>query len=246
VPTQTDVKPDPSTGDVKAESSPADESARLKADNERLKGALSNLQSERDAVTEELTDLRDIKRRYGELSARQQAREDQLKSEKSDIASQIDELKRKPEAKPWFANLDIELEKTRKAAAEEGRLSALADLSWDFLEDKAEELAKDEEYKGLNADKLKEKISKFYGQHSKKNVYRAVQLAYRDWQEAESYKKEKAEAARKKAEGDNSREDGGRIARESSAGDLMNKKGDLSHVDKSALREKLGIMQRSR
>lgn len=242
MPTETqDVKPESSPGSVKDGSQPSDELAKIKADNERLKSVVNTLQSERDEVRDRLDKFEEIEKRR-ELSAREEAERRKLERKEDNIDDQIDELRRKPEAKPWFTHLERELTKLKGIAANE----ALTMMAADSLERFARQLSKEEDFKGMTDEKLWKLIKPYASQFDSKSPVLRVEYAYEAWKDAEAFKKEKAEAAKKKAEAENTREDGSRIARESSTEDLMNKKGDLSHADKSALREKLGIMQRSR
>lgn len=237
----TDVKPESSPGSVKDGSQPSDELAKIKADNERLKGAMSSLQSERDEIREKLDRFQEIENRRN-LSAREEAERLRLERKEDNIDDQINELRRKPEAKPWFTHVEREMAKTMQGSVSQAALERAADE----LDRLATRLSKKEEFKGMTDEKLMKILKPFMREFENKSPVRKVELAFEAWEESETYKKEKSEAAKKKAEEDNAREDGGRMVRESSVGDLMNKKGSLDYTERSALRDKLGIMQRSK
>lgn len=237
----------PSTAGGKQQQETAEQLAsRLRLENERKQSEIVTLRSEKQEVLSELAELREIKRQYGELTAREQARLDQLKKEKSDIDSQIDELKAKPEAKPWFTHLERELARVSKTNVDTAINAAAVERAADLLDELAEDLSGDKEFEGMTDDKLLKLIKPYMGQFETKSPYRKTKLAFKAWKEDYSFKKEKSEASKKKAEESLSPENGGRAARESSAQDLISKRGDLSGNERAVLREKLGIIQRSK
>lgn len=242
----TDVKPDSSTGGVNVESPPTDELAKTKADNERLKGALSSLQAERDDMRARLDRLDELEAKYGELSARQEAERRRLERGADTVEEQIEELRRMPQAKPWFTHLDRELAKATETSVNRAASMASVERAADFLEEMAEELAETEEHKEMSVEKLLKLIKPYMGQFEKNSPYLKTKKAVKAWKEADAYRKEKAAADKKRAEASLSKEDGGRQARESSAQEIINKNGSLSVEEKAALREKLGIVQRSK
>ena len=98
----------------------------------------------------------------------------------------------------------------------------------------------------MTAEKLLKLMRPYMAQFETKSAPRKTKLAFKAWQEVETYKREKSEAAKKKAEEGLSPEGKERVARETSATELLNKKGSLDIGEKSSLREKLGIMQKPR
>ena len=205
-----------------------------KKERERMGGALQSLQSERDEIAERLEKLETIEERR-ELTAREEAEKLRLESGHESIEDQIESLKRNPKAKPWMTHLERELSRATKTASNE----ALVVLAGDFLEESAEELSGDEEYKGMTDEKLLKLIKPYFGQFETKSVLRKTKLAFKAWKEDVAFRKDKQEIAKKKAAESSTREGDGRLARESSTQELLGKKGSLEGSERSALREKL-------
>lgn len=237
-----DVKSASSTDSVKvAPQATGDELASVKSENERFKGVISTLQAERDEARSRLDELNEKDR----LSTQERLERQQLMRKDDTYDDMIEELRRKPEAKPWFKHVEKELSKLKqetdkaaKVAEQNGKTGALMELAADYVEDMAEK-------EGIKSSDFLKSLKPHLSQFDDKNPYRRTQLAYKSWQEAQSLKKERDELAKAKAALE-TREDGGRMSRESSAEDLIKKKGDLDVSEKSLLREKLGIMTRQK
>ena len=241
MPGDTDVK-DSSTNGVKDNGSPTVEQllANAKAENERKQTEIQSLRSEKQSVADELAELREVKKQYGVLTARQEAQKRQLLGEQETIDSQINTLKQKPEAQAWFEQQRRELEKTAKETKESAKMEALTELAVDFLMDKAEELAEKEEFKDLDHKTLFKKIKPFLTDYQEETPYRRTKLAFRDWLKSVENKAKDAERSKKEAEEAASRENNGRNARDNNASvDDLIKSGN-----RATAREKLGIMTR--
>ena len=241
-----DVKLDPSSSSVKGGSQPLEELlAKAQADNERMKGALASLQSERDEMRGRLGELEEIEDKR-ELSRKEEAERLKLQRGQSSIEDQIEELKHKPEAKPWMTHLEREVVKASKLGAEQGRMDALTELAADFLEEAAEELSskKDDNgkelYAGLTEQKLLKELKPYLGQFENKNPYMKVKKAYKAWLAHNEYLREKDEIVKAKAELNSSKENGTRTPRATNLDDAV-KAGD-----RATQRELLGIMHRNK
>jgi hypothetical protein len=253
-----DVKPASSTGGVKVDSPSTDEKARLLADNERLKGALSSLQGERDEIKTELQELREIKKQFGELTSRQEARMKELKREGADVESQITEwkknlLRQNPDAENWFTDVELKLAKATNTAVTQGASQAALERAADLLEELADELSdeavsKDDmkEFKDMTDEKLLKILKPYMGTFETKSPYLKTKKAYKAWKADYADKKERAASKKKQAEDTLSQEGTGRQSREEAAGDLLNKSGNLNVTERAKLRESLGIMHRAR
>lgn len=245
-----DVKPASSTGDVKVESSPTDDLAKTKADNERLKGALSSLQGERDEIKSRLEKLEEIEVRYGELTARQEVERKRLERGQDTIEGQIEAwrknlLQKNPDAENWFTDIELKLTKATKTASDLATSQASIERAGELLEEFSEELSETEEYKGMTEEKLLKLLRPFMGQFDTKSPYLKTKKAFKAWKADTAYRKEQTDAKKKEAEKSLSSENGGRSPRESTAQEIFDKK-EMSTNDKVLLREKLGINHRPR
>lgn len=247
MPDKQDVKSDSSADKkgVEGGSPSADELlANGKAENERKQGEIQSLKEKLSENQEELTELREIKRQYGELTAQQQKRQEALKREGTSIEDEIHDLRRKPENKTFFTHLDTEIKNAEERGAMKGSQQALLELAKSELEDTAEELSEKEEFKGMTDEKLLKLIKPFWMDYATENPYVRVKKSIRDWKKHTANKSKSQEEARKAAESASSQEMNGRRERESTAQDLLKKNGDLNSSEKSELREKLGLVSR--
>lgn len=219
--------------------------ANEKKETDRMKGALASLQSERDEIRERLDELEAIETKR-ELSLKEEAERNRLQKGEISLEDQIEDLKRKPEAKPWFSHLENEIKKTTKIASEQGRIDALTELAADFLEEQAEELSekKDESgeflYKNMTDEKLYKELKPFFSQFENKNPYMRVKKAFKAWISHQNFLKEKSTLEREKALFASSRENGTRLSRANNLDDA------IKSGDKATQREMLGIMHRNK
>ena len=217
--------------------------AKVSADNERLRKALSALQSEHSEFKEEVQKYREIEKNR-ELTAAEERKKAAAQQGARETGDEMESLQSKPENKAFFKWLANELKKATDAGRTSGSMDALSELGLTYLEEMAEELSTTkvgdnvpDEFKNLDGEKLWKLIKPHVGQFEKMNPYLKVKKAYKAWKTQQDYLKEKDELAREKSKQTSSRENGTRQAREFSS-----VKDALDAGDRKGAREKLGIM----
>ena len=198
----------------------------LKAEYSRKETVLSEKLS---ATEERLAELEEQVR----LTAAEKAERAKLESKRDTLEDQIEELRANPAAKPWFRHLEREVERATLAGEARGSMRALTELAADFVEDMAE---KDE----MKDTELLGELEPYFGKFAKKNPLRKTQLAYKAWQEHQTFKKEKDEVAKEKAKLESSRENGTRTSRATTLADAEKAN------DRTAMRELLGINHKAK
>ena len=233
------VKPGSSAGGVNVDSPSTDDLAKVKADNERMKGALASLQTERDEAREEIQKFRAIEERR-ELTAREEKLKRDAQSDLGDLDEQIGKLRSDPGNKVFFKWLEREFSNSVTQGVSKATMETLTELAADFLEEKAEELSLTEEFKDMTEDKLFKGLKVHFGKFEKKNPFMKIKKAFREWKAEQEFKKEKAELAIEKARLNGSQESGGRMSRADTLQDAV-KAGDRARQ-----RELLGISHKPR
>src|SRR3990167_3487278 len=229
-----DVKPGSSAGGVNGDSPSTNDLEKSKAEIERMKGALSSLQAERDEARTEIQKFKAIEERR-ELTAREEAAKRAAQSDLGDLDEQIGKLRSDPNNKVFFKWLEREFSKSVTQGVSKATMETLTELAADFLEEKVEELSLTEEFKDITEDKLFKEMKAHFGKFEKKNPFMKIKKAFREWKAEQEFKKEKAELAREKARLNGSQESGGRMSRADTLQDAV-KAGD-----RTKQRELLGI-----